>query len=66
MVFNGRTVDPDGAPSARADFFGIVTAKMEDALLHAEEQMIAYTDRVVPLAQLGAMSKGRSKPKPDR
>jgi hypothetical protein len=36
---------------------------MEDALLHAEKKMIAYTDRVVPLAQLGAMSKKRPKPK---
>ena len=66
MFFNGQTTDPEGAPAARIDFFGIVNAKMEDASLHAEKKMIAYTDRVVPLAQLGAMSKRRSKPKPTR
>ena len=60
MQFRGRTTDPDGRPVARADFFGIVDAKMEDALLHCEEKMVAFTDKEVPLAQLGAMS--RSKP----
>jgi hypothetical protein len=64
MEFTGRTADPDGKPAARADFYGIVTAWMEDALLHCEEKMIAYTDRVVPLAQLGAMSRSRPKAKP--
>ncbi|MFI5455416.1 MAG: hypothetical protein ACHRXM_08180 [Isosphaerales bacterium] len=64
MEFTGRTTDPEGTPAARAEFYGIVTAQMEDALLHAEQKMIAWTDRVVPLAQLGAMSKSRSKPKP--
>jgi len=61
MEFTGRTIDPDGNPSARADFFGIGTALMEDALLHWEQKMIAFTDRVVPLAQLGAMSKSKRK-----
>jgi hypothetical protein len=64
MKFIGRTTDPEGNPAARADFFGVVTAQMEDALLHAEEKIIAFTDRVVPLAQLGAMSRSRSKVKP--
>ncbi|HKI16359.1 MAG TPA: hypothetical protein VKA15_00685, partial [Isosphaeraceae bacterium] len=63
MEFNGRTTDPDGHPSARADFYGIITAKMEDSLLYCEEQMITFTDKEVPLAQLGSMSKGQSKPK---
>src|SRR5260370_244416 len=53
MEFIGRTTSPEGEPAARADFFGTVTALMEDALLHCEEKMIAYTDQVVPLAQLG-------------
>jgi hypothetical protein len=61
MEFNGRTTDPNGQPSARADFYGIITAELEDALLYCEEQMITFTDKEVPLAQLGAMSKGKSK-----
>ena len=64
MEFNGRTVDPDGNPAGRADFFGIVTAQLQDALLHCEERMIAYTDQVVPLAQLGTLSEPLSKPSP--
>ena len=56
MEFNGKSVDPEGHPAGRADFFGVVTAQLEDSLLHAEEAMIAYTDRLVPFAQLGAMS----------
>jgi len=63
MEFTGRTTDPKGNPAACADFHGIVTALMEDALLHCEERMITYTDQVVPLAQLGAMSKTQSKSK---
>ncbi len=63
MEFNGRTTDADGHPSARADFYGIVTANMEDSLLYCEEQMITFTDKEVPLAQLGSMSKGQSKAK---
>ena len=61
MNFAGRSVDPEGRPAARIDFYGIVTAEMEDALLHAEEKMIAFTDREVPLAQLGEMSKAKKK-----
>ena len=60
MEFTGRTVDPEGRPAAQADFYGIVTAQMEDALLHCTKKMIAYTDREVPLAQLGKMSGERS------
>ena len=63
MEFTGRTTDPKGNPAACADFHGIVTALMEDALLHCEERMITYTDQVVPLAQLGAMSKSQSQSK---
>jgi hypothetical protein len=61
MEFTGRSVDPEGRPAAQAEFYGIVTAQMEDALLHCTKKMIAYTDREVPLAQLGKMSKGQSK-----
>ena len=48
MEFTGRSVDPEGRPAAQAEFYGIVTAQMEDALLHCTEKMIAYTDREVP------------------
>ena len=58
MEFTGRSVDPEGRPAAQAEFYGIVTAQMEDALLHCTKKMIAYTDREVPLAQLGKMSGG--------
>ena len=60
MEFNGRSVDPAGHPAGRTDFFGIVTAELEDSLLYCEERMIAYTDRLVPLAKLGALSKSES------
>ena len=66
LDFNGRSTDPEGQPAARADFYGIVKANMEDSLLYCEQQMITFTDREVPLAQLGSMSKGQSKPKADR
>ena len=65
MEFTGRSVDPEGRPAARADFHGIVTAQMEDALLHCTEKMIAFTDREVPLAQLGKMTQDQSQSKPD-
>jgi hypothetical protein len=64
MEFTGRSVDPEGRPAARADFHGIVTAQMEDALLHCKEKMIAFTDQEVPLAQLGKMSQAPSNKKP--
>ncbi len=56
MEFNGKSVDPAGRPAGRTDFFGIVTAQLEDSLLHCEERMIAYTDRPVPLAKLGTLA----------
>ena len=66
MEFTGRSVDPEGRPAARADFHGIVTARqMEDALLHCTEKMIAFTDREVPLTELGTMTKEQSQSKPN-
>ena len=56
MEFNGKSVDPAGHPAGRTDFFGIVTAQLEDSLLYCEERMIAYTDRPVPLAKLGTLA----------
>jgi hypothetical protein len=60
MQFTGRSVDPEGRPAGRADFHGIVTAQMEDALLHCTEKMIAFTDREVPLTQVGKKNQKRS------
>ena len=56
MEFNGRTTDPSGRPAGRADFFGIVNSQMTDARLYCEQKMIAFTDREVPLAQVGSAS----------
>jgi hypothetical protein len=64
MEFTGRSIDPEGNPAAQAVFHGIVTAQTEDSLLHCTEKMIAYTDREVPLTQLGKMSQGQSQTKP--
>jgi hypothetical protein len=60
MEFNGKSINPEGRPAGRADFYGVATALLEDALLRGEEGIIAYTDRPVPFAQLGAL--GAPKP----
>jgi hypothetical protein len=65
MEFTGRSVDPEQRPAARADFHGIVTAQMEDALLHCTKKMIAFTDREVPLTKLGTMTQDKSQSKGD-
>jgi hypothetical protein len=61
MEFTGRTKDTTGQPAARADFFGIVDANMTDAKLHCEQKMIVYTDREVPLGELGSSMGGSAK-----
>lgn len=58
MEFTGRTKAPTGHPAARADFHGIVDAKMTDATLHCEQKMIVYTDQEVPLGELDATRGG--------
>ena len=63
MEFNGRTTDPDGQPVGQGRLLRHRQREDGRRLLHCEEQMITFTDKEVPLAQLGAMSKGRSKPK---
>lgn len=57
MLFNGRTVDPENRPSAKALFYKKVRAEMEDGLLYCEDVMTTYTDQPVPLADLGKMSQ---------
>ncbi len=59
MLFYGRSVDPDGRPAARAEFYKNARAEMEDGLLYCTKLMTTYTDRPVPLAELGKMSPAR-------
>jgi hypothetical protein len=61
MEFTGRTKDPSGNPAGRADFLGIVDAKMTDAALHCEQKMIVFTDREVPLKQLASATGGKTR-----
>ena len=61
MEFTGRTTDPMGRHAGRADFFGSPNAKAEDAQLKCVDRMIVFTDREVPLGELGTLSKGSAK-----
>ena len=63
MEFTGRAKDPTPAhhPAGKAEFFGSPNATMEDAQLKCTERMIVYTDREMPLGELGAMSQGSGK-----
>ncbi len=58
MEFTGRTKDPTGSPAGKAEFFGFPNAMMEDAQLKCSERMIVFTDREIPLGELGSISKG--------
>ena len=61
MEFTGRTVDPTGRHTGRADFFGSPNAKTEDVQIKCVDRMIVFTDREVPLGELGSLSKGTGK-----
>jgi hypothetical protein len=61
MEFTGRTTDTAGRPAGRADFYGTVDAWMTDARLHCEQKMIVFTDREVPLGQIGSAMGGPGK-----
>jgi hypothetical protein len=61
MEFTGRTIDPTGRRAGRADFFGLPNAITEDAQLKCIDRMIVFTDREVPLGELGSLSKGSVK-----
>ncbi len=67
MEFTGRTVDPTPAhrPAGRADFYGFPNALTEDAQIKCNDRMIVFTDREVPLGELGGLSKGTTKPEVD-
>ncbi len=59
MTFNGRsTATPGGRPTGRGDFLGVVRAEMTDSLLYCEQKMVVFTDREVPLADLGTSIPG--------
>ncbi len=58
MQFSGREKDTMGHPAGRGDFLGVVRAEMTDAVLYCEQRMIVFTDREVPLADLGSGGPG--------
>jgi hypothetical protein len=60
MLFHGRSVDTQGRPAAKAEFFKNARAEMEDGLLYCEDVMTTYTDRPVPLAELGKLSSTKT------
>ena len=62
MLFHGRSLDPENNPSAKAEFFKEVWAFMEDGKLYARDKMTTYTDKPIPLADLGKMSQKKRQP----
>ena len=70
MLFYGKSRDPENRPAAKAVFYKNVRSEMEDGLLYCTKIMTTYTDKPVPLAELGKMNKAgtesRAKKKADR
>ncbi|MBV8486655.1 MAG: hypothetical protein JO161_00115 [Planctomycetaceae bacterium] len=66
MLFYGRSVDPEGRPSAKAEFYRNVRAEMEDGLLRCTKLMTTYTDQPIPLAELGKMSQANRRKSPGK
>jgi hypothetical protein len=60
MIFSGRSVDPQNHPAAKAEFYQNVRAEMQDALLYAKDTMTSYTNKPIPLADLGKMKKANA------
>jgi len=60
MLFYGKSLDPENRPAAKAVFYKNVRSEMEDGLLYCTKIMTTYTDKPVPLADLGKMSKAGS------
>ncbi|MDG3007395.1 hypothetical protein [Paludisphaera mucosa] len=56
MTFEGVSQDPLKRPAAKIKFIGGAHAQMEDALLHGEESLTAYTDKPIPLVDAGKFS----------
>ncbi|MHB1557816.1 MAG: LptA/OstA family protein [Isosphaeraceae bacterium] len=65
MRFNGRSKDTLGRPAGRGDFLGLVRAEMTDSLLYCEQKMVVFTDREVPLADLGTSMPGSESDRAD-
>src|SRR5208337_2242383 len=61
MLFYGKSLDPENQPAAKAVFYKNVRSEMEDGLLYCTKIMTTYTDKPVPLAELGKMSKAGSR-----
>src|SRR5208337_3424653 len=62
MLFYGKSLDPENRPAAKAVFYKNVRSEMEDGLLYCTKIMTTYTDKPIPLAELGKMSKAGSGP----
>ena len=60
MRFHGRSLDPENHPSAKAEFFKEVWAFMEDGKLYSRDIMTTYTDKPIPLADLGKMNQKKT------
>ncbi|MGC8641059.1 MAG: hypothetical protein ACP5XB_14435, partial [Isosphaeraceae bacterium] len=60
MLFHGRSLDPENHPSAKAEFFKEVWAFMEDGKLYSKDIMTTYTDKPIPLADLGKMNQKKT------
>jgi len=62
MLFYGKSLDPENRPAAKAEFYKNVRSEMEDGLLYCTKIMTTYTDKPIPLADLGKKSKAGSGP----
>ncbi|WP_165071180.1 hypothetical protein [Paludisphaera rhizosphaerae] len=56
MTFEGISQDPQKRPAAKIKFYDGVLAQMEDGLLHGEKSMTIYTDKPIPLAEVGKLT----------
>lgn len=62
MLFHGRSVDPEDHPSAKAEFFKEVWAFLgDDGKLYCKDKMTTYTDKPIPLADMGKMNQKQTK-----
>jgi hypothetical protein len=57
MTFEGVSVDPMDRPAAKAVFYKNAKAVMEDGGLAAGETITTYTDRPIPLAEFGKLTR---------
>jgi len=57
MTFEGVSVDPMDRPAAKAVFYKNAKAVMEDGGLAAGSTITTYTDRPIPLAEFGKLTR---------